>query len=551
MLGGSLSFAGNVLLFTVAAVGCLATIPRARTIEDDDTRRGLVGLLVCTAAWAAFELLFFVGPQSVVYGAYVVSLVVGLAAVGAWLYFCSAYTGRRFHLATGYRRLAAATYLSIVAVKVTNPVHGLYFNTRLVQEPFVHVTVRHGVFHWVVTGLSYALVAVGFFMLYELFLEADYNTRPLGIVVAITALPAVLDIIGYTTDLLLDINHEPLGVAAFALAVLYVFEERFLSVQVTGDVDDPLVFLDGEGRIRDYNDRARRLFPELVGSVGQRLAAMLPDAAAAADSDDGVFERSVDGTTRYFFVENTSFSLERTAIGEVLVFADVTGTERQRRELQRQNAQLEGLATAIRHELRNTLQIVRSRVVIAGDAVEDGDTALARESFETATETADRMERIVDDLSTLAQYGQTLEDTEDVSFRDAVEEAWDRYDGDDLSLRIEGRGSLKADRGRLRELLGMAFEFASHNDASTVTVTLREGGFAITDDGTPHGDTDPETFFEYGGAVPHAETGVTLPNIQTLARAHGWATTVDTSYEGGLRIVVSEVETELVEPARV
>jgi len=546
MVSGSVVYAGYVLVFGLAALGCIASLPRALTVEDHGTRYGLVGLLACSGGWAAFELLFLlVGGPTAKYAAYTGSLVVGLATVGAWLYFCSAYTGRRLHREPTYRRLAVGVYLGVVGLKLTNPVHGLYFDTQLVQEPFVHLTIRHGVVHWVVTGLSYALVGIGFFMLYEMFLSTDYDTAPLGAVVAVTALPAAFDILGVVTSVLLDVNHEAVGVAAFAVGVLYVYEEQFLSVQVTGDVDDPVVFLDSERRVRDYNDHARTTFPELEGAVGVRLGEVLPEAVAAADDDQGIVEREGDDRTRYYLVSDSAFSIARTDIGKVLVFADVTATERRRRELERQNEQLEGMAAAIRHELRNTLQVVSARVAIAGEAIEDGDVELARESFEAVAETTDRMERVVDDLSTLAQYGQTLDRTDWVEFEPGVRAARDRFDGDRLSLSVEGRGYVEAESGRFGALLENAFRFAAHNGASTVTVALRDGGFTITDDGDPPGEGDPETFFEYGGAVPGGETGVTLPNLRTLARVHGWSAEIDPDYRDGVRIVISGVETQV------
>ncbi|PSP53412.1 histidine kinase, partial [Halobacteriales archaeon QH_7_68_42] len=93
MLGGSIAFEIYVLAFGLAALGCFGTLARARRIEDRDTRRGLVGLLASSGGWAAFQLaLLVVERPAVKYLAYEVSLVVGLATVGAWLYFCSAYT---------------------------------------------------------------------------------------------------------------------------------------------------------------------------------------------------------------------------------------------------------------------------------------------------------------------------------------------------------------------------------------------------------------------------------------------------------------------------
>jgi hypothetical protein len=68
-------------------------------------------------------------------------------------------------------------------------------------------------------------------------------------------------------------------------------------------------------------------------------------------------------------------------------------------------------------------------------------------------------------------------------------------------------------------------------------------GITITDNGTPIGDTDPASYFEYGSAIPDAEAGLRLPNLRMLAETHGWEATLDTSYQDGIRIVISGVST--------
>jgi len=556
IFGVGWQYLGYVLAYGFATLGCGVALLRARHVTDADTRRGLVALLVSTGGWAGLELAFLLAPtRPTQYVAYLLSLVVGLTTVGAWLYFCSAYTGRSFHRSVGYRRAAVAVYLFIVAVKVTNPLHGLYFTTAVATTPFPHLSIHHQTFHWVVSGLSYALVAVGFFMLYELFLEADYDTRPLGVVVATTGLPVALDIVGFTSPVLVDINYEPLGVAVFAIGVLYVFEDRFLAVQLTDGVDAAVVYLDDEERIRDYNGGARTLFPALDGATGEPLAAVLPDLAArvgTTDADtDTVLERRGDGGTRYYLVSDTVFTLGQADIGRMVVVNDVTETERRRRELERQNEQLEGFAAAIRHELLNTLQIVGGRVGLAGRQLEDGDLQDARESLRTASQASDRMTTIVGDLSDLARHGQTIEATRLLDFPTVVNAGWRAAAPDDLALSVEGRGALRAEESRLEDLFESAFSFAAHNGASEVTVRLREDGFVVSDDGEPPPHDDTEAFFEYGVSAPDPQAGMALPNVRTLARVHGWAVEIDAEYREGVRLVVSgvAVEREQTRPA--
>lgn len=181
------------LLFGLAGAVCTAGVVRARRIEDADTRRGLVALLATSAGWAVSHALLLVVPATrPKTGIYLIGLILGFSTVFVWLYFCSAYTGRAYHRRTPVRRAAVVLYLAVVAVKVTNPLHGLYFTTTLVAEPFPHLAIRQGLFHWVVTGLSYTLAGVGMFALFEAFVESEYDATPLAGLVGLAGLPITL-----------------------------------------------------------------------------------------------------------------------------------------------------------------------------------------------------------------------------------------------------------------------------------------------------------------------------------------------------------------------
>ncbi|MFC6787456.1 sensor histidine kinase [Halobaculum halobium] len=533
-----------VLAYVVAVVGCGLALRRAVAIDDDETRRGLIGLLFSSGGWAAAQLAYLLAPPAYQYALYLTGLIIGLTTVGAWLYFASAYTGRAFHRNTTYRRAAVGTYVAIVAVKVTNPLHGYYFTSEWVSTPFAHLAIQQGVVHWVVTGLSYSLVAIGFFMLFDQFLEADFDTRPLAALVGATALPVAFDVAEIVSESLLDLSLEPVGVAVFAVGTLYVFEDRFLSVQLSDGVDDGLVYLDGDDRVRDVNEHAIEAFPTLRGADGARLDQVFPALAAELDADEGLLEQRDDSGGTYYLVTTTEFVRARGKIGRLVMLSDVTEAERRRQELARQNEQLESIAAAMRHELFNTLQIVAGRVDIAGSELERGDVQSARDSLRTASRTAERMRQLVEDFADLARKGKTIEATEDIDFAAAADEAWRSLDPDGVEFNRENGGSIRGDPDRLRSLLVSAFRFAVHNEASRVHVRLVEGGLWVADDGHEHADLDPEAFFEYGGAVPDAEAGIALPNVRTLARVHGWTAAVDGDYDGGVKIGVRGACTE-------
>jgi signal transduction histidine kinase len=536
-----------VAVFSLATFVCLASLLRARRIKDRETRLGLLGLLVGAGGWAGSHALLFLAPTPGLKRlAYLAGLILGFSTVFSWLYFCSAYTGRVYHRQRLPRVAGLVVYLGVVAVKVTNPVHRQYFTAAFVTEPFPHLQIQQGLFHWLVTGLSYALAAVGLFMLFELFLEANQDTRPLGVLTGVTILPVAFDVAGFTSPALLNVIYAPLGVAVFAVGILYVFEERFLTVQLAGDVDEAVVFLDDQGRIRDYNDAAAALLPGLAGSRREPFESV-PGLAEAVAGDGEVIEATVDGEQRYYLASTSGFALGQVDLGRMVLLSDVTTIEGQRRELRRHNEQLEAFAGGIRHELRNTIQVVRGHVEAATAAVESGDVGQARDSLRTAAETSRGMTATVDDLATITRLGQTVAETSAVDFREVVEgarERWDAPGGRGVEVTVEGDGTIEADADRLYSLFESVFDFAAHNGATTVRVELRDDGFYVAEDGTRPPDDDLHRVFDYDEAVPSAAAGMALPTVRTLARTHGWTTGVDRSYTDGVCVVVSGVAVE-------
>ncbi|WP_302081891.1 histidine kinase N-terminal 7TM domain-containing protein [Salinibaculum rarum] len=538
-----------IVAFGVATVACLGSLVRARHVEDRATRYGLIGLLAGSGGWAASHAGVFVLPTAdLKIASYSVGLVLGFSTVFSWLYFCSAYSGRSLHRNRTLRWAGLALYLAVVAVKVTNPLHHQYFVADVVQtNSGVFVDIQQQAFHWAATGLAYALAAVGLFMLFERFANAGYETRPLVALTGLTALPALFDIVGFSSSVIPNVIYAPLGVAVFALGVLFVYEDRFLAVQLTGDVDEAFVFLADDGTIRDYNDAAMALFPDLSGARGN-TAETVDGLGMVTGQEGDILDVTIDGQPRYYMVTSTTFRLGQADIGEVVMFSDVTSIERQRRELQRHNEQLEEFASGIRHELRNSLQVIRSRVAAAGSALDEGRVDMAQESLGAASERTGRMSRTVSDLATLAQYGQTVGDLSTVSFREAVEAAWRQTETASLTLTVEGEGELVADSSRLQNLFQSAITFARYNEATELVVSLTDDGFTITDDGTHPGEENFDKLFDYGHAVPNAEAGMALPNVETLAEVQGWTVDVDPAYDAGIRIRIGGVHVDQSDP---
>lgn len=330
-----------IALFFSTGVGCLASIPRARTFTDIEVRYGLVGLLGLTGLWALFKAAFFIVPGPLQAATYIVGLVSGFGTVWAWLYFASAYTGRTLHRNPTLRRLGGTVFITITILKLTNPIHGLYFATTEMTTPFRYLAIEHGLIHWVSTSLSYVLASIGLFMIFELYIESGYDTKSLGALTALLALPVTIDLVAIATPQLVEFIYAPIGVAAFAVGALFVFGEQFLAVRTRAQGESATVVLDDEGRIQAYSSAAVSVFPELDGARGASLEDALPAVAATDEEDaDQVLRRDGDDGPRYYLVSPSSMTLGESTV-RVLAFSDVTESERQRRNLIQRERELD------------------------------------------------------------------------------------------------------------------------------------------------------------------------------------------------------------------
>jgi signal transduction histidine kinase len=310
-------------------------------------------------------------------GLYIIGFAFAFVAVGAWLYFCAAYTGRPPGDAP-YRNVAIGVFLVFLVLKFLNPLHNLYFTAAWTTEPFPHLAIQHQLLYWVVLGLSYAVIAVGFFMLIERFYYTGTDSRPLVILVGLTGLPAIATILSGQIEGALPLMYEPPGVALFAVGTLFIYIRRFEAIRLTGGTDEPAIFLDADGRIRDYNQAARKIFPELQGSIGNPVDSVSASLAEQV-SAKGVLTVSEDDDTRFYEVSSAPFMTGEVATGELVMISDVTERETYRRQLEEKTDQLETLNRVVRHDIRNDMAVILSWGEMLQDHVdEEGEEQLER-----------------------------------------------------------------------------------------------------------------------------------------------------------------------------
>ena len=330
-------FLTYVSVFGTAAIACLVSaywcwkIMREDTAPGNaagDSRNALLALQLTSAGWAATTAGAFVAPTPGLERAfYLAGLVLGIAAVGAWLWFCSAYSGRTLHREKAVQRIALVTFLFIAGTKLTNAWHGLYFSTETAQYPFPHLELHYHGLYWGSVGFSYALAAVGYFMLFELFGKVGSRGGKLGLLTGLTAIPLLFNGLGEAVPWLLNVSHEPLGVAVFALGVTFLYRDQFRAVEVAGDRQGPVFVLETNGNLLDYNQSAADLFPEIVSGrevMTKPLSDVVPDVARALEAGQSVVQLQKGSEQRYYHIGLSAFALQSTRPCQALLLTDVT-----------------------------------------------------------------------------------------------------------------------------------------------------------------------------------------------------------------------------------
>ncbi|MFP4626111.1 MAG: ATP-binding protein [Natronomonas sp.] len=547
-------YLAHVIAFSSSSLVCFASVSRARRIEHRDTRQGMIAFLLSTGIWSGGYVGYLLAPIDAIRLAFfVLGLVFALLAVVAWLYFAAAYTGRNPRNAP-YRTVGIAAVLGIVLVKVFNP-GDLYYTTAWTTTPFPHLAISHGLIHWLILGASYALIAVGFFMLLERFYFAGANTRPLVILVALTGLPIGFNIVGAIDPQLLPMLYEPIGVSVFAVGVLFVFFDRFQAIQLAGGVDEPAVFLDRGRRIREFNQLAAEQFPELVDGLGQPLGDVVPTFSNHLQGEAETVEFTRNGETIHYRITTSPFGTGGVTTGKLLTFSNVTDEETYRKELETKSEQLEALNRVIRHDIRNDMTVVVGWAKTLEDAVADEDAEALDRVVRAAkhaiglTETARDFVDVLEEAGGLELDAIDLESTvrhEIETLRDSYPDASVSIDGDIPSVSVEANEMLSSVFGNL---LGNAVQ---HNDMRKPEITVRAEASAdtvtvrIADNGPGIPDDMKERVFGKGEIGLESEgTGIGLYLVRTLVNQfNGTVWVGDNEPEGAIFVVeLQRVET--------
>jgi len=226
-----------------------------------------------------------------------------------------------------------------------------------------------------------------------------------------------------------------------------------------------------------------------------------------------------------------------TYFGRVWFFRDITEQETREQELARQNERLEKFASVVSHDLRNPLNVAQGRLELAREQYDSAH-------LDSAANAVDRSISLIEDLLTLAREGEQASERETVDLAKMCDGCWQNVEAVDATLVNEADRRVRADPGRLKQLLENLMRNAVEHGGEAVTVTIGdlEDGFYIADDGSGIPVEERDQVFDAGYSTATEGTGFGLNIVQEIAEAHNWTARVAESDDGGAQFEITGVE---------
>ena len=528
--------------------------------------RWLVVILVAASIWSLADGLRIAAPTAaeVLFWNQVTYVGAGLI-VPATLFFVARFTNRSEWLRPRRAYPVGAISAVMVVLVFTNQWHGLWRPDETVTPgtaPPVLVD-ELGIVHvaWAVYVLL--LVIPLLYVMLARDLRASTGSRlhrqQIGLIMLGIGGPVITST-AYVLDLT-AVDLTPMGFTVFGLALtLGISRYRMLDIvpiardAVVEQVGSGVLVLDQRDRIVDANPEALAIVDESADAViGASVADVFGDVDAVRETLASVTDEpttvavDVAGETRHYQADVSEVrDAGGVRLGRVVIFSDVTGAVRRQEQLEaktaaleRKNQQLDEFASVLSHDLRNPLSIASLRL----EQVETDDEA----AIESARDALDRIDRMSEQLLTLARAGSEVETTASVDLAEVATRAWQAVQGEhdgECDLHVAEPGTVEGAPQLVVELFENCFRNALEHNDGDVTVTVAalpaaEGpGFVVADDGAGFDGVDRERLFEHGYTTDAGGTGYGLAIVEDIVEAHDWAITASESDDGGARFAI-------------
>jgi PAS domain S-box-containing protein len=326
-----------------------------------------------------------------------------------------------------------------------------------------------------------------------------------------------------------------------------VLETRSMSSEILSEETPSMAVTEGiagktylTGESYRYDDI--RTVPEAKPQADYRSMISVPIG------EHGVFQAVADETG---FFDEQDIELAELLLSHATEALTRVEREQEIREneahLREQKDRLEEFASIVSHDLRNPLNVAQGNLQLA---VEDVTASGERRAEPTAVDrlekvstSLDRMETIIQEVLTLARQGQVVDSPERVRLDEIVEQAWTNVETADATLVLDCELTVKADPGRLQQLVENLLRNAVEHGGEDVTIRVSKlsHGFAVEDDGRGLPDDADGGIFSSDYSTSADGTGLGLSIVEQIADAHGWEVSAGCGTDGGARIEVESV----------
>ena len=505
------------VVFAFTALVCFSLLIKTHDVKIDGVRRYFQLLLVICGFWSLSVAIQLIAPADWKVTMYLIGLIFGISSVVAWLLFTLEYADSDLHRDKRVQFIVVGILAIIVSIKLTNPIHGLYFSHSIDTSPFVHLAVERNILHFLVTVLAYGVSLYGFVLMYKMYEESEYDSASLRILLVVMFVPGVMQVASYfyRDVFLLRLPFEPVSVGIFAIGSLIFLRGTFSNIAISGrkavleKVKMPsLVLVDG--RVVDANAVATEIVLKSAELPVNLQQVRNPFRSAIENDNEGCVSIRVGNEELIYKPVSAEISIGEDMIGKSFVFTDITESEKSRRALNQQKIQLEQLANTSRHYMRNQAGIISGNVDLLADELDVEDDKI----LERTMSATDRLATISENISTIISMSNPIEEFNVID----VEEFISDFD----SLEFEGstEKTVLADANRLDKFFREFSEYTSKTEASLRNVYFEDDNLVLShDDDSEHVYNVTDAAFKHGEI---ASKFISLNIIRAIADSHKW-----------------------------
>ena len=302
--------------------------------------------------------------------------------------------------------------------------------------------------------------------------------------------------------------------------------------------------IDGKARVQEVNEVFETRFGEVPS--GSRLSRVFetcgmtpPVTARSTESDQFVVETAGEKPSTYTVQQLPPTEAEA---GYLLFIGHPDhSTQAETQTSEYAALGIDHVASVISHDLRNPLDVAKARLEAGRELGED-------HHFDHVANAHERMERIIQDVLTLARGEDVVTPDETVELRAVATAAWETVETNGATLRIENSlPTVTADSDRVGRLFENLFRNAvehGRTDDQSVTVTAGklEDGFYVADNGSGIPPEKREVVTQPGYSSDTHGTGLGLAIVARIVTLHNWSLTVTDSTTGGARFEITGLQ---------